>query len=57
MGFAFEACNPTGLIVSRDLCKVHLMVASMFVQQRNNGLDVSLFDEIEGLRTFHQYTV
>lgn len=54
MGFA---CNQTRPILLRDVCIVHLMVASVFVQQRNNGLDVSLFDEIEGLGTFHQYTV
>lgn len=35
----------------------NLVVASMLVQQRYDRFDVSLFDYVQGLRTFHQHTV
>lgn len=34
-----------------------LMVASMFVQKRDNGLNVILLDDIQHLRTLNQNTI
>lgn len=34
-----------------------LMVASMFVQQRNNWLDVILLDDVQHLRALNQNTI
>lgn len=36
---------------------MNLMVASVLVQQRYNGFDVSLFDDVQCLRTLYQHTV
>lgn len=34
-----------------------LVVASVLVQQGDDGFDMSLFDDVEGFGTLHQYTV
>lgn len=34
-----------------------LVVPSVFVQQRYDGLDVSFLDDVQSFRTFHQNTV
>lgn len=35
----------------------NLMISSVFVQQRDNGLDVILLDDVQHLRTLNQNTI